>query len=105
MREKKFQKRIENFVCEKCGVLVKGNGYTDHCPNCLWSKHVDNNPGDRKNRCGGLMEPVGLEIKKGEYIIHYRCTKCGYEHRVKAVPNDNFDILIKLSNQPLKTKK
>jgi len=46
--EKKFQKRIENFTCEKCGLFVKGTGYTDHCPNCLWSKHMDINPGDRK---------------------------------------------------------
>ena len=26
---------------------MKGNGYTNHCPKCLWSKHVDINPGDR----------------------------------------------------------
>jgi len=105
MQEKKFQRRKENFICEECGTFVKGNGYTDHCPVCLWSKHVDINPGDRKNKCGGLMEPIGLEIKNGEYIICYRCIKCGYEHRVKASSNDNFEMLIKLSTRPIKTKK
>lgn len=97
MPEKRFQKRKEDFVCENCGTKVKGTGYTDHCPNCLWSKHVDINPGDRKAECQGLMEPVGVEVKGGEYIIQYKCTKCGYKHRVKVAPNDDFDEIIKLS--------
>ncbi|HYC79501.1 MAG TPA: RNHCP domain-containing protein, partial [Candidatus Binatia bacterium] len=56
---KLFQRTPENFVCENCGTKVSGNGYTNHCPNCLYSKHVDNNPGDRLNKCHGLMEPIG----------------------------------------------
>jgi len=102
MKEKKFQKRVEDFICEKCGAKVKGTGYTDHCPNCLWSKHVDINPGDRKANCGGLMEPIGVEVKKGKYIIHYRCQKCGYRFKVKAAPEDNFEEILKLSTIPLK---
>jgi len=99
--DKKFQKRVENFVCEKCGHSIEGTGYTDHCPDCLWSRHVDVNPGDRKSKCKGMMEPVGIEIRGGENIIYYRCTECGYEHRVKAAPDDNFDKLIELSSKPL----
>lgn len=53
MQEKKFQRQIEDFVCEKCGKEVKGDGYTDHCPRCLRSKHVDVNPGDRRSKCNG----------------------------------------------------
>ncbi len=101
MREKRFQKRVENFVCERCGEKTKGKGYTDHCPVCLWSKHVDVNPGDRKADCGGLMEPIGVEIKARDSIIHYRCTRCGFEHRVKAASDDNFDKIIELSKKPL----
>jgi rubrerythrin len=101
MQEKKFQRHIEDFVCEKCGEKVKGNGYTDHCPQCLWSKHVDINPGDRKSECGGLMEPIGVEIKNSEYIIYYRCIKCGFKHRVKAAPDDNFDEIVKIINRPI----
>ncbi len=100
IRDKIFQKRKEDFICENCGAIVKGNGYTDHCPNCLWSKHVDVNPGDRKAKCGGLMKPIGVEIKKSSYLIYYRCTKCGYEHRVKTAANDNFDLLVVLSSKP-----
>ena len=98
MQEKKFQRRIEDFVCDHCGTSIKGAGYTDHCSNCLWSKHVDINPGDRKERCGGSMDPIGVEDKSDGYIINYRCTKCGYKHKVKAVPEDNFEELLKLIN-------
>ncbi len=99
--ERKFQKRVENFVCEKCGRNVEGTGYTDHCPDCLWSKHIDINPGDRKSKCKGAMEPVGIEIRGGENIIHYQCTECGYKHRVKAASDDSIDKLIELSSRPL----
>jgi rubrerythrin len=100
MQEKRFQKRVEDFICEKCGNEVKGNGYTDHCPECLWSKHVDINPGDRKSRCGGLMEPIGAEFKSNGYTVYYRCAKCGFKHRVKSAPKDNFEEIIKLTSRP-----
>ena len=101
MQAKKFQKKIEDFTCEHCGHRVKGNGYTDHCPRCLWSKHVDINPGDRQAKCGGLMRPVGVEVKSGRCIIYYRCVKCGFRHRVKSAPNDNPDQLIEIIQNPV----
>ena len=60
---KSFNEIDESFVCEKCGFKVGKLGYScrDHCPNCLYSKHVDNNPGDRKNKCKGLLKPVEIE--------------------------------------------
>lgn len=96
MQEKRFQKKVEDFVCEHCGMFVKGTGYTDHCPKCLWSKHEDVNPGDRKSECQGMMEPIGVEVKSGEYIIYYQCTKCGHRHRVKSSPEDDFDEIIRI---------
>lgn len=93
---KKFQRKIEDFVCEQCGQAVLGTGYTDHCPNCLWSKHVDINPGDRAASCGGLMEPVSMEIKGGRKIIYYQCQRCSFKHRVKVAPEDSLDAIIKL---------
>ena len=63
MMTKKFQRTKEDFTCEKCGLVVKGSGYTNHCSRCLWSKHVDVNPGDRQTTCQGFMEPVGVELK------------------------------------------
>jgi rubrerythrin len=94
LKNKKFQKRKEDFLCKQCGAFVKGDGYTDHCPKCLWSKHADINPGDRSSGCGGMMEPVDIETKNNKYIIYYKCTKCGYKHKVKSDPNDDIEKLI-----------
>ena len=75
---KTFNEIDEPFVCEKCGFHVERLGYScrDHCPNCLYSKHVDKNPGDRAEECNGLLEPIGIEMsnKKG-YVIIYKCKK------------------------------
>ena len=97
METAKFKRRKENFTCQFCGTQVKGNGYTDHCPECLCSLHVDVNPGDRASSCHGLMMPEGLEHKKGQMYISYKCTKCGYTHRNKSTSEDNFDALLALS--------
>ena len=91
---KQFQRTIEDFVCEKCGEKVKGNGYTNHCPKCLWSKHVDVHPGDRAETCGGMMAPVGIDMKNGEYIIDYVCERCGAKRRKVADINDNFEAIL-----------
>lgn len=99
MRSKKFQRKIENFTCENCEAKIKGNGYTNHCPRCLWSKHVDVNPGDRLAGCGGLMAPVGLETKRSDYSIIHRCLKCGKEMKNKTAEGDSFEEVIKLSNK------
>lgn len=96
---RKFQRRTENFTCEHCGQPVTGNGYTNHCSACLWSKHVDVNPGDRAADCGGLMEPVGAEQKSGESILVHRCVVCGHIKRNRTAPEDNFSLLLKIMAQ------
>lgn len=93
---KKFQRQIENFVCENCGHKVLGSGYTNHCPKCLYSKHVDVNPGDRQEICQGLMKPIGYELDHGEYIILHKCIKCGLMRKNKASPQDEFNQIFKL---------
>ncbi len=101
IKTKIFLKRVENFTCDVCGTFVKGNGYTDHCPKCLWSKHVDISPGDRQAKCGGLMEPVGATQKQGKWYIFYRCQKCHHERYNIASPEDNFNKIIELSTHPI----
>ncbi|MGA2910277.1 MAG: RNHCP domain-containing protein [Candidatus Microgenomates bacterium] len=96
---KHFVRRNENFTCEHCGQTVVGSGYTNHCPTCLWSKHVDVYPGDRASACRGMMKPVRVEFKKGQYVIVHRCTTCGCEKRNKAAPNDNFDAILQVASQ------
>ena len=88
-----FQKTVEDFVCEHCGVEVKGDGFTNHCPACLWSKHMDKNPGDRAAMCGGMMKPIIVELEKQEYIITHECQKCGHTKRNKLAEDDDFDVV------------
>ena len=85
-----FRRQVEDFVCENCGTQVVGNGFTNHCPRCLFSKHVDINPGDRAEACGGLMEPIGVELDKGKYVITQQCLKCGRIWRNEASPDDDI---------------
>jgi Zn finger protein HypA/HybF involved in hydrogenase expression len=94
---KKFKKTKEDFYCDNCGYFVCGNGYTNHCPKCFWSKHVDVNPGDRMSDCGGSMRPISLKIKNGDYILKHKCVKCGHEKNNKISKEDDFDKLIELS--------
>lgn len=93
MQGKKFQKKIEDFKCSQCGNYVSGTGYTNHCPRCLWSKHVDNNPGDRKNDCLGAMEPVNAFFKKGRWYLIQKCTKCAHEAKITLSEQDNIKII------------
>lgn len=91
-----FIKTQEDFECEHCGRAVRGNGYTNHCPACLWSKHVDLNPGDRAATCGGLMMPVGYQTRAGTYDLVQRCLVCEVEKHNKVATDDNLDILVNL---------
>ena len=91
-----FIRVTEDFICEHCGREVHGNGYTNHCPYCLWSKHVDVTPGDRASTCGGMMKPVEIQIKKGERIIIHECQKCGHRKPNKAAENDDFEEILKV---------
>ncbi|MGB9911289.1 MAG: RNHCP domain-containing protein [Microgenomates group bacterium] len=81
------------FICENCGKEVPlkalGTAHRNHCPFCLWSKHLDKKSGDRKAFCGGLMTPIALTFKKegidkftgkprqGEIMIVHQCKICG----------------------------
>lgn len=99
---KKFQKRIEDFTCEKCGNLMKGTGFTNHCSKCLWSKHLDINPGDRLANCGGMMMPIKVEFKNNKYTITHKCVKCGFEKRKGMERDDNFDAAVDIVKKSIK---
>jgi len=95
--------KIEPYVCENCGQQVMGGRYNNHCPNCLWSKHIDDKiPGDRASLCQGLMKPVGIEQRKGKLRIRQECSRCGKVGVVDSTPADNTDLVIQLSTIPVK---
>jgi len=94
---RRFQRKIEDFVCGHCGFAVQGSGYTNHCPRCLWSRHVDAMPGDRQAKCGGMMEPVAVAGTTDDYRILHRCQVCGIEKWNQAVPDDDFTQLLTIA--------
>ena len=96
---KRFNMIDDSFVCENCQKKVEKLGYTarDHCNNCLYSKHVDILPGDRKNNCRGLLKPIGIEKYKDTYKIIYQCEKCKQIHKNIMASDDNIDLIIELS--------
>lgn len=70
-----------------CAPLVAGVQNRNHCPACLWSRHLDwFEAGDRLSGCRAAMEPVGLTTKRsknkyarerdGELMLIHRCTGC-----------------------------
>ncbi len=96
---KKFTMKDENFICENCNESVFKLNYTarDHCPHCLYSKHVDIFPGDRDNNCHGLLKPIGIEKFKDSFKIIYRCEKCHQNHKNIIARDDNMDLIIELT--------
>lgn len=99
---KNFTRTIEDFTCDVCGTFVQGNGYTNHCLNCLSSKHVDINPGDRASPCKGTMLATTLDVKNGEQYIVHKCTKCSHTRKNKVSKTDNFKAILALSNGTIK---
>ncbi len=97
--KKHFIRKKEKFKCENCNSFVQGDGYTDHCPNCLYSKHVDESvPGDRISNCKGMMIPTGITKKSGKTQIEYKCAKCGKTSLCKVAKDDNTDQVIAVSS-------
>lgn len=96
---KNFTMRDEEFICENCGQQVLPLRYTarDHCPHCLYSKHVDIMPGDRANPCKGLLKPVGIEKFKDTYKILYKCDSCNELHKNIMAKDDSMELIIELS--------
>ena len=96
----------ETFICRNCGktVLPPESGGTErnHCPDCLWSLHVDLRTGDRRCGCRGEMEPISVWVKKsGEWAIIHRCRNCGFIRTNRIAADDNERLLFALAAKPL----
>jgi hypothetical protein len=91
------------YVCGHCGFKTMGGRYSDHCPRCLWSQHVDDQiPGDRASACHGLMEPIGVIHKHGRWRLIERCVNRDKTFIVDCLPEDHQDLIISLSQKPVK---
>lgn len=96
----------ESFVCGNCGRTVvpagAGSNHRNHCPYCLFSRHLDNTPGDREADCGGSMEPIAVWVRKnGEWAIVHRCKICGQLSSNRIAADDNPMKLMSLAMRPI----
>lgn len=90
------------FRCVHCrqfiGAPFTGGRHRNHCPNCLWSRHVDDRvPGDRKSDCHAAMEPIGKAVRRnGEQVLVHRCRGCGKEDPNRIAADDSPLLLMQL---------
>lgn len=96
----------EVFTCMNCGWTVvpegAGSNHRNHCPNCLTSKHVDVEPGDRESDCGGMMEPIATWVRNnGDWAIIHRCKWCGELSSNRIAADDNPMKLMGIAMKPL----
>jgi hypothetical protein len=96
------------FRCRHCRADVSldapGTKHRNHCPSCLWSRHVDDRPGDRaaEDDCGAAMEPIAVSVRDdGEWVLIHRCTGCGELHLNRTAGDDNPLLLVRLAALPL----
>lgn len=97
---------VRTFRCGHCDFAVPhfapGTRHRNHCPICLWSRHLDDAPGDRAAACGGLMEPVAISPRPdGEWMVVHRCRQCDELHRTRIAGDDDPVALMSLAVRPL----
>lgn len=97
----------DEFLCLLCGLdvqpLLRG-GFRSHCPRCLWSRHVDELPGDRAADCLGLMRPIAAECTHGTWYVIHQCESCSCRRRNRLALNDphqpdSWDEVVALSGR------
>lgn len=97
-----------SFRCVNCRLDVPtdapGTQHRNHCPACLWSRHVDDRPGDRAmlEECGSGMEPIAISVRgRGEWVIVHRCAGCGELDANRSAGDDSPLLLLRLAVKPL----
>ena len=99
--------RSTSFRCRHCGLDVParapGTVHRNHCPNCLWSRHLDDDsPGDRSSQYGSSMEPIAISVRgEGEWVIIHRCAGCDVLRPNRIAGDDNPLMLLRLAVRPL----
>ena len=105
-RQRSRSHRPGSFRCRNCGLDIAdsapGPAHRNHCPNCLWSRHVDDRPGDRAAECGSSMEPIAISVRgDGEWVLIHRCTGCDALHVNRSAGDDNPLVLVRVAVRPI----
>lgn len=79
-----------------------GTAHRNHCPQCLWSVHLDLRPGDRKSACGGGMEPIAVWVRPdGEWALVHCCGSCQSVRVNRIAGDDNPLVLMSIAARPM----
>jgi hypothetical protein len=113
----RFDTQLNDFKCKHCHNYVttdpafSGVGNRNHCPYCLWSRHLDLfDAGDRLAACKSEMEPVGLSLKRsrkkygsglGELMLIHRCVECSRVSINRMAADDDPDTLFGIYRRSL----
>ena len=105
-RPRLLDERATSFRCVHCRLDVPtdvpGTAHRNHCPYCLWSRHVDDDPGDRSSDCLASMEPIAITVRgDGEWVLIHRCNGCGVLHSNRIAGDDNPLLLVRIAVRPI----
>jgi len=106
-RSRTHRRGPDSFRCGHCRLDVSmtapGTRHRNHCPSCLWSRHVDDDvPGDRAAGCDATMQPIGVCVREnGEWALVHRCTGCAAVRVNRIAGDDNPLMLMRLAVRPL----
>ncbi len=106
-----------DFRCAHChnivssAHLLSGVNNRNHCPYCLWSRHLDlYAAGDRLSACKAPMQPVALTAKRsrnkynrgrGELMLVHVCTDCSQVSINRIAADDDAQTLLEVFNASL----
>ncbi len=94
------------YTCIHCKGYVSYQSYgttqRNHCPQCLWSRHVDDRIGDRRSACNQKMEPIAVASRQdGEWLLVHKCTGCS-QLRTNRIAGDDHELaLLALALRPI----
>lgn len=104
---------FKEFRCSHCHVivpcanLISAVNNRNHCPYCLWSRHLDLfSAGDRLSACKAPMKPVGLAIKRsrdryrsgprGELMLIHVCVECNSPSINRIAADDHPEAILSI---------
>jgi len=111
---------VKGFTCRHCNLYVPcdptlaGVQNRNHCPYCLWSRHLDwRIAGDRLAGCRAIMQPIGLTIKRsrnkyagerdGELMLIHRCTICAKVAINRIAADDCAAAIVQIFDSSIQT--
>jgi hypothetical protein len=110
-KRERVESRNGEFRCRECktvvGPPISGGRHRNHCPLCLYSRHVDRSiPGDRASECRSMMRPAGLFTRRdGEQMLVHECLGCGAVRQNRIAADDNVVAIMRLPVVPVQVRR